>query len=112
MIVELKDRTGQQMISFILPNIVGFQKSGGGTLIYTSSNRDFQSENTYEEVKSKINETTRNNNNDWYNSYGEVDDFLFDELNEKGFKFPILEDNDKPELNTIEAIKLLLKMQR
>ena len=43
----------------------------------------------------------------WFYAYGEIDDFLFNELDKVGEEFPII-DEDKPELNTIEAIKLLI----
>ena len=43
----------------------------------------------------------------WSYAYGEIDDFLFNELGKAGKEFPII-DEDKPELNTIEAIKLLI----
>ncbi len=43
----------------------------------------------------------------WFNAYGEVDQFIFDELDKIGKEFPIV-DKAKPELNTIEAIKILI----
>ena len=52
---------------------------------------------------SKVEET-------WFNAYQEVDDFLFEQLDKKGKEFPIINEN-KPQLNTIEAIKILLKEQ-
>ncbi len=53
-------------------------------------------------------EESNRNGMEWFNSYGEVDQFLFDELEKINKDFPII-DEDKPELNTIEAIKLLIK---
>ena len=47
------------------------------------------------------------NGQGWFNSYQEIDLFLFNELDKKGKEFPII-DNNKPEINTIEAIRLLL----
>tara|TARA_R100000951_G_scaffold58390_1_gene49047 strand:+ start:60 stop:473 length:414 start_codon:yes stop_codon:yes gene_type:complete len=46
------------------------------------------------------------NNTDWFSSYSKVDDFLFKQLDTLGKEFPIV-DMDRPELNTIEAIKVL-----
>jgi len=46
------------------------------------------------------------NETDWFRSYSEVDDFLFKQLDTLGKEFPIV-DMDRPELNTIEAIKVL-----
>lgn len=46
------------------------------------------------------------NKTDWFRSYSEVDDFLFKQLDTLGKEFPIV-DMDRPELNTIEAIKVL-----
>ncbi len=43
----------------------------------------------------------------WFNSYQEVDNFLFNELEELNIDFPLVDYNDLPEINTIEAIKLL-----
>lgn len=47
------------------------------------------------------------NGQHWFNAYGEIDQFLFTELENIGIGFPIV--SDRPELNTIEAIKLLMK---
>ena len=47
------------------------------------------------------------NGQDWFNAYQEIDSFLFEELEKVGKDFPIIS-QDKPELNTIEAIKVLL----
>lgn len=47
---------------------------------------------------------------DWFISYQNVDSFIFKELNELGLEFPVVSE-DKPELNTIEAIKLLIKQK-
>ena len=60
---------------------------------------------TTKEIKELI--ESEKNGQDWFNAYGEIDDFLFNELDKVGKEFPII-DEDKPELNTIEAIKLLL----
>ena len=46
------------------------------------------------------------NKTDWFRSYSKVDDFLFKQLDTLGKEFPIV-DMDRPELNTIEAIKVL-----
>lgn len=46
------------------------------------------------------------NGMDWFNSYQDIDNFLFDELNKKGLEFII--DYERPEQNTIASIKLLL----
>ena len=48
------------------------------------------------------------NGSDWFNAYGEVDNFIFDELSKIGKEFPIV-DEHKPELNTVEAIKTIIK---
>lgn len=48
------------------------------------------------------------NGSDWFNAYGEVDYFIFDELSKIGKEFPIV-DEHKPELNTVEAIKIIIK---
>tara|TARA_X000000368_G_C22730876_1_gene579425 strand:- start:1 stop:267 length:267 start_codon:yes stop_codon:yes gene_type:complete len=48
------------------------------------------------------------NGSDWFNAYGEVDYFIFDELSKIGKEFPIV-DEHKPELNTVEAIKTIIK---
>lgn len=48
------------------------------------------------------------NGMDWFNAYGEVDYFIFDELSKIGKEFPIV-DEHKPELNTVEAIKTIIK---
>ena len=42
----------------------------------------------------------------WFNSYQDIDNFLFDELDKKGLEF--ITDFEKPELNTIASIKLLM----
>ena len=60
---------------------------------------------TNEEIE-KLKESDKNGQN-WFNAYQEIDSFLFDELEKIGKEFPII-DQDKPELNTIEAIKVLL----
>lgn len=46
------------------------------------------------------------NGMDWFNSYQDIDNFLFDELEKKGLEF--ITKFDKPELNTIASIKLLI----
>ena len=60
---------------------------------------------TNEEIE-QLKESDKNGQN-WFNAYQEIDSFLFDELEKIGKEFPII-DQDKPELNTIEAIKVLL----
>ena len=60
---------------------------------------------TNEEID-QLKESDKNGQN-WFNAYQEIDSFLFDELEKIGKEFPII-DQDKPELNTIEAIKVLL----
>ena len=59
------------------------------------------SEQELEELKE-----SEENGRDWFNSYGDVDNFLFEQLDKIGKEFPII-DKDKPQLNTIEAVKLL-----
>lgn len=49
---------------------------------------------------------SNDNGMDWFDSYGEVDDFIFKELDKIGKEFPT-PDKDRPEINTIEAIKIL-----
>ena len=49
------------------------------------------------------------NGKGWFNSYQDVDAFLFSELDKLDLEFTILKDNDKPHLNTIEAIKRLIE---
>lgn len=44
----------------------------------------------------------------WFNAYQDIDSFLFKELDKIGKEFPII-DNDNPAINTIEAIKILIK---
>jgi hypothetical protein len=65
--------------------------------------------NTIKMNKDEIEELVKSDNNgkDWFDSYQEVDNFLFNELEKLNIDFPLLEYNMKPELNTIEAIKLL-----
>lgn len=46
------------------------------------------------------------NGSDWFNAYQEVDNFLMEKL---GSSFPC--HNYKPEQNTIEAIKILLRTE-
>ncbi len=48
------------------------------------------------------------NSQDWFNAYQEIDSFLADELAKVGKSFPIISDS-KQEVNTIAAIKLLVK---
>lgn len=60
---------------------------------------------TNEEIE-QLKESDRNGQN-WFNAYQEIDSFLFDELGKIGKEFPII-DQDKPEINTIEAIMVLL----
>ena len=54
----------------------------------------------------QLKESDRNGQN-WFNAYQEIDTFLFNQLEKVGKEFPTL-DQDRPELNTIEAIKVLL----
>ena len=54
-----------------------------------------------------MNEQELENGQDWFNAYQEIDNFLFNELEKIGKEFPIVS-QEKPELNTIEAIKALL----
>ena len=42
----------------------------------------------------------------WFNSYQDIDNFLFDELDKKGLEF--VTEFEKPESNTIASIKLLM----
>ena len=58
----------------------------------------------------KIKQLIESNRNgaDWFDSYQEIDSFLFTELGNIGEEFPII-NKDKPEINTIEAIKILIK---
>ena len=60
------------------------------------------------EENEQLKESDRNGQN-WFNSYQEIDTFLFEELEKIGKEFPII-NQDKPELNTIEAIKVLLNV--
>ncbi|MFW6246834.1 MAG: hypothetical protein ACOC22_01515 [bacterium] len=60
---------------------------------------------TTEEIE-QLKESDSNGQN-WFNAYQEIDRFLFEELEKVGKEFPIV-DQDRPELNTIEAIKVLL----
>ena len=54
---------------------------------------------------SELEESNINGMN-WFNAYQDIDNFLFDELDKKGLEFII--DFEKPELNTIASIKLLM----
>lgn len=51
-------------------------------------------------------EESNKNGMDWFNSYQDIDNFLFNELDKKGLEF--ITDFEKPELNTIASIKLLM----
>ena len=51
-------------------------------------------------------EESNKNGMDWFNSYQDVDNFLFDELDKKGLEF--ITNFEKPHLNTIASIKLLM----
>ena len=51
-------------------------------------------------------EDSNRNGMDWFNSYQDIDNFLFDELDKKGLEF--ITEFEKPELNTIASIKLLM----
>lgn len=52
-------------------------------------------------------EESNKNGMDWFNSYQDIDNFLFDELDKKGLEF--VTDFEKPHLNTIASIKLLMR---
>ena len=54
---------------------------------------------------SELEESNRNGM-EWFNSYQDIDNFLFDELDKKGLEF--VTEFEKPELNTIASIKLLM----
>lgn len=54
---------------------------------------------------SKLEESNKNGM-DWFNSYQDIDNFLFEELDKKGLEF--ITEFEKPELNTIASIKLLM----
>ena len=54
---------------------------------------------------SELEESNRNGM-EWFNSYQDIDNFLFDELGKKGLEF--VTEFEKPELNTIASIKLLM----
>ena len=56
-------------------------------------------------VLSELEESNRNGM-EWFNSYQDIDNFLFDELDKKGLEF--VTEFEKPELNTIASIKLLM----
>jgi len=60
---------------------------------------------TTEEIKQL--KKSGKNGQGWFNAYQEIDSFLFKELEKIGKEFPII-NQDRPELNTIEAIKVLL----
>jgi len=60
---------------------------------------------TNEEIE-QLKQSDRNGKN-WFNAYQEIDIFLFNELEKIGKEFPVI-NQEKPELNTIEAIKILL----
>ena len=51
-------------------------------------------------------EKSNRNGMKWFNSYQDIDNFLFDELDKKGLEF--VTEFEKPELNTIASIKLLM----
>jgi hypothetical protein len=51
-------------------------------------------------------EESNKNGTNWFNSYQDIDNFLFDELDKKGLEF--ITEFEKPELNTIASIKLLI----
>ena len=51
-------------------------------------------------------EGSNKNGMDWFNSYQDIDNFLFDELDKKGLEF--ITEFEKPELNTIASIQLLM----
>lgn len=54
---------------------------------------------------SELEESNRNGM-EWFNSYQDIDNFLFDELDKKGLEF--VTEFEKPELNTTASIKLLM----
>ena len=51
-------------------------------------------------------EESNKNGMDWFNSYQDIDNFLFEELDKKGLDF--VTEFEKPHLNTIASIKLLM----
>jgi len=51
-------------------------------------------------------EKSNRNGMKWFNSYQDIDNFLFDELDKKGLEF--VTEFEKPESNTIASIKLLI----
>lgn len=51
-------------------------------------------------------EESNRNGMDWFDSYQDVDNFLFNELDKKGLEF--VTNFEKPHLNTIASIKLLM----
>lgn len=51
-------------------------------------------------------EESNKNGMDWFDSYQDIDNFLFNELDKKGLEF--ITDFEKPHLNTIASIKLLM----
>lgn len=51
-------------------------------------------------------EESNKNGMDWFNSYQDIDNFIFNELDKKGLEF--ITEFEKPELNTIASIKLLI----
>jgi hypothetical protein len=53
----------------------------------------------------ELEESNRNGMN-WFNSYQDIDNFLFEELDKKGLEF--ITEFEKPELNTIASIRLLM----
>ena len=51
-------------------------------------------------------EESNKNGMDWFDSYQDIDNFLFNELDKKGLEF--ITDFEEPHLNTIASIKLLM----
>lgn len=51
-------------------------------------------------------EESNRNGMDWFDSYQDVDNFLFNELDKRGLEF--VTNFEKPHLNTIASIKLLM----
>lgn len=51
------------------------------------------------------------NGKKWFDSYQEIDLFLFEELEKRSLEFPIIDGNNNPSVNTIEAIKLLINQK-
>lgn len=61
----------------------------------------------YSKLKELI--QSEHNGKNWFNAYQCIDAFLVVHLAALGLDFVILPNNDKPELNTIASIELLIK---